>query len=121
MQQSRKDHRVIVNLPISCFFYERDNYHNQLMSNGSIEDISLGGMKISVPLPNQSKIRQVSQLDYQIHLPEPFQTISGQGEIRWSNIDLTQDLMQIGLAFTHIDQYNLEEITCIIEELAEHQ
>lgn len=119
MEQLRRNARVNVNLPISCFFYEKDNYHCQLVSNGSIRNISLGGMKIEIPSPLKAKISATHQLDYQIHLPDPFQPIRGQGEIRWKNIDLKNDLINIGLAFTSMDQDNREEISCILEELSD--
>ena len=118
MQQHRKDFRVDVDLPIQCSFISSEQ-EALLLSQGSIQDISLGGMKISVPLNSRTIAKQARSIDYEIQLPEPFQVLNGQGDIKWTFQDPNKNHLQIGLSFSNMDRNHQEEIACIVEELVE--
>ncbi len=120
MNNQRQFKRVDVNLPVSCALKKNDN--DTMATSGIIKDISMGGMKIALPLNDHSWAKEAQHLHYQIHLPEPFESLYGQGDIKWTFQDPDQSHVQIGLAFSNPDQQHRLELSHIMEELSsEHE
>lgn len=119
MTHQRQFKRVDVNLPISCAFKKNEN--DMMATSGIIKDISMGGMKIALPLHDHSWAKEAQRLHYQIHLPEPFECLYGQGDIKWTFQDPKQSHIQIGLAFCNPDNRHHKELSHIMDELATEQ
>lgn len=114
MRQRRQYSRFGVNLPVSCHFSQTNDKDT---TQGSISNISLGGMKIAVPLDTNILS---SDVDYHINLPAPFNHINGRGLIKWSTSDPDQNQLIFGMAFERLNQKQREELACIMEELSDH-
>lgn len=117
MMQRRKYARVDLNFPIFCLFTDND-LKLEIRSAGHVHDLSIGGMKICVPLPPD--LYNSRHLSYALHLPEPFNTITGQGQIKWSEKIDENHCVVFGVEFTELNDQYRRDIQAIIEELVDH-
>ena len=113
MKQRRKHKRVEVNLPIYCKFADLRK-QTMLSSIGQVENISLGGMKIRLPVgfPAQSKV-----VDYLLDLPQPYHRIRGQGRIIWTYWDAQAQATNLGIEMSALDQAQQADLETILSEL----
>lgn len=116
MASKRKHSRVALDFSITCTFRDTNN-NKVLTSPGKVYDISLGGMRVSVPIPRP--MISSSTLDYKINLPEPFDSLTGNGKIKWSDRDDKNGLIMFGMAFSELREDQKQVIESIVEELNE--
>lgn len=117
MTKERRFPRVDIDFPISCTFIDA---HTQvvLTSPGQVLNISLGGMRIIVPIPKP--MINASSLTYSLTLPEPFSTLTGKGQIKWSDRDDNKEVIVFGMAFENVSPEHLELINTLIDEMNEN-
>lgn len=116
MTRRRKHSRVDVNLPVSCRF-NSDKIRKNIYSIGSVSDLSVGGMKVSLPLSGDSL--PDASLHYNLQLPSPFSGFSGNGEIKWQLQDERNQRLLFGLSFSSLSEEQQKDLESIISELQE--
>jgi c-di-GMP-binding flagellar brake protein YcgR len=116
MNQRRKHSRVDIEFPIFCILKDREQ-NKTLNVSGIIYDLSLGGMKIKVPLPQA--FHQAQSIDYSIKLPEPFKSIRGSGDVKWLKRDDVNHVIYFGIAFQALEDHQRADLICIVDELEE--
>ncbi|MEW6516604.1 MAG: PilZ domain-containing protein [candidate division FCPU426 bacterium] len=110
MDSNRKFQRVNVNLSVACRF------PGSSTTRGEVSDLSLGGMKVSVPI---DQIPSSEELWYDIHLPAPFAHLSGSGKVRWQQADPGQQRLWLGMEFVSLSEEQRKDLEHIIGELEE--
>jgi len=116
MMHRRKYTRVDVNIPISCRFMD-DTQSQNIPVIGSVYNLSLGGMKVSMPLP-ESSINSNS-INYFLNLPSPFSKFSGNGKIKWLYQDQENQCLLLGMEFSSLNEKQYRDIECIVNELCD--
>ncbi|MCK5219523.1 PilZ domain-containing protein [bacterium] len=115
MKQIKKgDKRVQVRIPLS-FTYADENNERQISSRGLVENISINGMQVNLPLSKE--IFEHNIIDFDLELPKPFSTIKGQGEIRWKRWDADQNCTTCGLKLEPMTLEQLMDIDTIVDEV----
>ncbi len=114
MVKNRRFPRVDIDFPISCTFIDART-QAVITSAGQVLNISLGGMRISVPIPKP--MIDSSSLTYRLTLPEPFSTLTGKGHIKWSDRDDDKQVIIFGMAFENINPEHQELINNLVDEL----
>jgi len=110
VNQKRMNERIQVNLPITCTLTDNTTSRNL---SGQIDDLSIAGMKISLPLLKmKAKI-----LDFVLELPHPFSRIKGNAEIQWQRWDSAKNRMTCGLKLSPMRIEHLTEIDTIVQEV----
>ncbi len=116
MKQTKKsDKRVQVRLPLS-FTYADKNNGRQISSQGLVENISINGMRVNLPLSEE--ILEHKIIDFNLELPQPFTKIKGQGEIRWKRWDADQNCTTCGLKLEPMTLKQLMDIDTIVGEVS---
>jgi c-di-GMP-binding flagellar brake protein YcgR len=113
--QRRRHSRMEVNLPIVCNIIDSKN-QLEISSKGKVFNLSLSGMKISLPV-NLSEIKP-KIVDFFLKLPDPFQKISGNGHIRWVYWDENIQQTTIGMELGPLDSLHQTDIEAILNELS---
>ncbi len=116
MTRRRKHSRVDVNIPVSCRF-SSDKIQKNIFTTGSVSDLSVGGMKVSLPLSGDSL--PTASLHYNLQLPAPFSGFSGNGEIKWQLQDKRNQRLLFGLSFSSLSEDQQKDLESIIDELNE--
>lgn len=111
MGENRRFQRVTVNFPLASRF------QGAAEISGSVCDLSLGGMKVSMPLP--APMPPEPNLWYNVDLPEPFSRLSGSGKIRWQQEDPERQRLWLGLEFATLSDEQRKDLEHIICELQE--
>jgi len=114
----RSDERIHVDLPIT-FMYENEHRNHKLSSHGRIQDISLNGMKVELPL--SAELIENRSLDFAVELPNPFMQIKGHGQIQWKRWDAERNCTTCGLKLEPMTLKQLSELDIIISEITEDQ
>lgn len=114
----RSDERIHVDLPIT-FSYENEHRNHKISSRGRIQDISLNGMKVELPL--SAELIENRSLDFAVELPNPFMHIKGHGQIQWKRWDAERNCTTCGLKLEPMTLKQLSELDIIISEIAEDQ
>jgi hypothetical protein len=119
MKKQQADERVSVDLPIR-FVYEDPKSRRKICAEGRVNDISINGMKIDLPL--SSEILENNPIDFDLDLPNPFQQIKGQGEIRWKRWNQEKGCTTCGLKLEPLTLKQLVDLDTIVTEvLADEQ
>jgi PilZ domain len=113
-----KDNRVKVDIPIR-FTYEDDETNRSITSRGRIEDISINGMCVELPL--SAEIIEKNHIDFDVDLPNPFMKIKGQGKIQWKRWNAQKNCTTCGLKLEPMTLSQLSDLDMIIDELLEDQ
>ncbi|NTV51790.1 MAG: PilZ domain-containing protein [Candidatus Firestonebacteria bacterium] len=114
MEQRRKNKRVEVNLPIYCKF--ADMNHQKIVSSvGKVSNLSLGGMKIMLPI--RFPASQTKVMDYFLELPRPYLQIKGKARIVWAFWDDLSQTTEVGMEMTALDSMQRHELETILCEL----
>lgn len=116
MTYQRKHSRVDVNLLVSCFF-SSDKIQKNIYTMGSVSDLSVGGMKVSLPFSGDSL--PATPIHYSLQLPAPFSRLSGNGKVMWQRQDASNQRLLFGLAFSSLNYEQRKDLECIIDELQE--
>jgi hypothetical protein len=114
--QRGSDDRVKVDLPIT-FTYEDEKTNRKISSRGHIEDMSINGMRVHLPL--SSEIIENNHIDFLLELPNPFQQIKGHGKIQWKRWNADKQCTTCGLKLEPMTLSQLSDIDLIINELSE--
>lgn len=109
MAENRRFQRVTVNFSVAFRSQEAGE------TLGKVCDLSLGGMKVSLPLPGQ--LPPDPDVWYDVSLPEPFSKLTGSGRIRWQQADPDQQRLWLGLEFNTLTEEQREDLLRIIGEL----
>jgi c-di-GMP-binding flagellar brake protein YcgR len=109
MTENRRFQRVTVNFSVA--FRTQDTGE----TTGKVCNLSLGGMKVSLPLPSQ--MPPDPDLWYDVSLPEPFSKLSGSGRIRWQQADPETQRLWLGLEFASLSVEQISDLEHIIGEL----
>jgi len=112
MDQRRKFKRLNVHIPIHCTLITRDG--KRLISRGLAFDLSLGGLKIKIPLPPQ--LTDLADVKYYLDLPQPFVAIAGQGKIKWVE-RVGRAHLVIGLEFADLNNEQWSDLLQLVLEL----
>ncbi len=115
--QRRQYARVDLKFPIYCIFTDNE-LRKEIKSSGHVQDLSLGGMCIKVPVPPH--LYNSHKLHYALHLPEPFNTITGQGTVKWSKFDSQHHSLLLGMAFVRMNEAYRKDIESILAELVDY-
>lgn len=119
MDQRRKYPRVEVGLPVACVFMD-PREDRTVTSLGTAYDLSLKGMKVSVPIP--LPLRRTKALNYSLDLPQPFTEITGDAHIKWSRRSTDNASVVLGVEFHSLTSAQWADLKTIIQELlASHQ
>ncbi|MBN1595436.1 PilZ domain-containing protein [candidate division FCPU426 bacterium] len=114
MMERRKYKRLEVNLPVLCNIID-DDHEILISSSGKVTNISLGGMKIALPIRLLAvKSRLV---EYTVDLPEPYVPLSGQGSICWSVWDEENQEMSLGLELGELGEKQFISLESMLVEL----
>ncbi|MEW6515911.1 MAG: PilZ domain-containing protein [candidate division FCPU426 bacterium] len=113
-RHQRSDERISVDLPIT-FTYENENLQHKISSRGRIQDISLNGMKVELPL--SAELIENHALDFAVELPNPFMQIKGHGKIQWKKWDAERNCTTCGLKLEPMTLKQLSELDIIISEV----
>jgi c-di-GMP-binding flagellar brake protein YcgR len=113
-QQRRKHSRVDVGLSISCTFIDRV-HETKFTVLCHAFDLSLTGMKISVPVP--VPLLHVRELEYYLDLPKPFIEIAGNAHIKWASRSPDNSSMQLGVEFSSLTPEQQTDLRHILSEL----
>lgn len=106
------DKRVDVDLPISVSLDD-----NLVKSNGRVNDISINGMKLSLPLP--FGMIEEETINFNLDLPNPFSKIKGRGRVQWKKWDQQNNCIQCGLKLEPMTLKQLEDLDAIVNELSD--
>jgi c-di-GMP-binding flagellar brake protein YcgR len=112
----RSDERIHVDLPIT-FTYENETKQQKISSRGRIQDISLNGMKVELPL--SAELIENRFLDFSVELPNPFMHIKGHGQIQWKRWDADRNCTMCGLKLEPMTLKQLSDLDIIISEVTE--
>jgi c-di-GMP-binding flagellar brake protein YcgR len=115
MIQRRKHKRIDVSLPIFCKFSNAGG-KKVVSSIGKVENLSLGGMKIKLPLhcPEfQSHI-----MDYLLELPKPYRQIKGKARIVWAYWNQQNQTTEVGMEMSVLDHTQRDDLETILCELS---
>lgn len=110
--KKRQNDRVEVNLPVSCSL---ENGGRRRLAAGFVRDLSISGMRISLPVPF-SKLK-AKILDFILELPAPFSIIRGTGEIQWARWDAGRRTTQCGVKLSPLSLRQLSELESIVREV----
>ncbi|MBN1596318.1 PilZ domain-containing protein [candidate division FCPU426 bacterium] len=114
-KQRGSDVRVKVDLPIT-FTYEDDKTNRKIVSRGRIDNMSINGMQVDIPL--SSEIIETNYLDFDLELPNPFVKIRGFGKIKWKRWNADKNCTTCGLMLEPMSLSQLTDLDVIIDELA---
>ena len=114
MTQRRKHARVDVNIPIVCTIENREE-KIIISSLGNVRNLSLGGMRISLPVHLSTLHSEI--VDYYLKLPKPFRKIKGNGNIRWAYWDEQDQCTNLGMEIAPLDQSQRLDLEAILSEL----
>ncbi len=117
MAQRRKNLRREVNISILCKIENMDD-KMIISSMGKVKNISIGGMRISLPIC--LSLFKTRLIEYYLKLPQPFIHIQGQGTFQWAYWDETSQCTIFGVEFSPLEGYQKEDIEIILKELAEY-
>ena len=104
--------RVDVDLPITVSIDDE-----QIQSAGRVSDLSINGMKVTLPLP--FGMIEEETLDFNLELPNPFSKIKGRGKVQWKSWDGDNNCMQCGLKLEPMTLKQLSDIDEIVNELSD--
>jgi hypothetical protein len=110
--------RVTVDLPITLAV-EDETGQNQLYSEGRVNDLSINGMRVHVPLP--FGMLEEELLDFNLELPNPFGKIKGTGKVQWKRWDENKNRMICGLKLEPMTLKQLADLDAIVSEVAEEK
>lgn len=113
-KDSRQEARAQVDLPL-LFTYEDKDSNKKITSQGKINDLSINGMKVDLPL--SAEIFENNPIDFDIQLPHPFKQIKGQGKIQWKRWDAAKKCTTCGLKLETMTLRQLTDIDIIISEV----
>jgi len=116
MKKQQVEARVSVDLPIR-FTYEDPKTQRKISAEGRVHDISINGMRVELPL--SSEILEDNPIDFDLELPNPFQKIKGQGEIRWKRWDQDKNRTTCGLKLEPLTLKQLVDLDAIVSEVLE--
>ncbi|MCD4812512.1 PilZ domain-containing protein [bacterium] len=116
MGLERKFARVDMNYPVICVFTDND-LGKDIKATGYVNDLSLGGMKVRVPIPPE--LHNATSLVYSLTLPEPFHTLTGQGAIVWQDKNTAENMLYFGMSFSALSVNDRRTLLAIINELVE--
>lgn len=114
MSQRRKYPRVEVGLPVACVFVDPAE-DRTVASLGTAYDLSLKGMKVSVPIP--LPLRRTRTLNYSLDLPKPFTEITGDAHIKWSRRSSDRNSVVLGVEFHSLTSAQWADLQTILQEL----
>jgi hypothetical protein len=114
MDQRRKHPRVEVGLPVACVFIDPGD-EQTVTSHGTAFDLSLKGMKVSVPIP--LPLRKARALNYYLDLPKPFTEITGNAHIKWTRRSPDNRSVVLGVEFHSLSDEQWSDLQTIIQEL----
>lgn len=114
MIPKRLNDRVEVALPIVCKLEEKNT---PLEMQGHVENLSINGMKISVPLPLAAITSKL--MDFVLELPKPFNKIRGHAEIQWKRWDSKKKRTAFGLKLSVLSIKHLIDLDAIVTEIQE--
>ncbi|MCK5241143.1 PilZ domain-containing protein [bacterium] len=117
-KQRGSDNRAKVDIPIR-FTYEDEEKNHKISSHGRIEDISINGMCVELPL--SAELIEKKHLDFDLDLPNPFIKIKGQGHIQWKRWDAQKNCTTCGLKLAPMTLSQLSDWDMIISEVLEDQ
>lgn len=117
MKPSTKlEKRVAVQLPVQVSIDNKQENH-RLTTQGTVNDLSINGMKISVPLP--FGMIDETNFDIDMDLPNPFSKIKGRGKVKWKTWDDKNNCVQCGLELEPMTLKQLADLDCIVDELSD--
>ncbi len=112
----RIEERVYVDLPVT-FTYEDEKGIRKICTQGRIQDISLNGMRVELPL--SSELIERNRLDFKLDLPNPFVEIKGHGKIQWKRWNDEKNCTTCGLKLEPMTLKQLTDMDIIISEVME--
>ncbi len=110
--------RVKVDLPIKVSI-EDQTLRDKVSTHGRVNDLSINGMKLSLPLA--FGMIEEKDLDFDLELPNPFAKIKGRGKVQWKQWDEDKNCFQFGLALEPLTLKQLSDLDCIVNELSEEE
>ncbi|MCD4814246.1 PilZ domain-containing protein [bacterium] len=113
---NQREERVKVDIPIR-FTYKDDSSTKKVTSSGRIDDISLNGMRVELPL--SAEIIERDHIDFSLELPNPFMKIKGQGKIQWKRWNAEKNCTTCGLKLEPMTLSQLSDLDAIISEVME--
>jgi hypothetical protein len=110
----RKHPRVAVGLQVACIF-TLPTAKSSTATWGTAYDISLSGMKVSIPIP--VPLRRAKVLSYHLELPTPFSEITGEAQIKWARRSPDRRNILLGVEFNFLTPQQWADLQTIIQEL----
>ncbi len=110
----RSEERVYVDIPMT-FTYEDEKGMRKISTRGLIQDISLNGMRVELPL--SSELIERNRLDFHLDLPNPFSKIKGHGKIQWKRWNAEKNCTTCGLKLEPMTLKQLTDMDIIISEV----
>lgn len=117
MAQRRKNLRLEVSIPVVCKI-ENINDKVIISSMGKVKNLSIGGMRISLPIC--LSLFKTRLIEYYLKLPQPFIQIQGRGIVRWAYWDETSQCTTFGVEFSLLESYQKEDVEIILKELVDN-
>lgn len=108
--------RVHVDLPITVSIEDQKDC-SKVEAKGRVDDLSISGMRLTLPLP--FGMVEDKAFDFDLDLPNPFSKIKGRGEVQWKKWDEESNCIQCGLKLEPMTLKQLTDIDAIVSELSE--
>ncbi len=115
---NKLEKRVKVDLPINVSIDDQ-TLRDKVATKGRVKDLSINGMKLSLPLA--FGMINEEHLDFDLDLPNPFSKIKGRGKVQWKQWDEDKNCFQFGLALEPMTLRQLSDLDCIVNELSEEE
>lgn len=115
MSKQRTEERVTVDFPFLCTVKNHAQPKQWVTLPGKIDDLTINGMKIRVPLPPD--MLADDYLDFDLELPKPFAKIRGNGAIQWKRWNAEKQCTTCGVKLEPLTLDQLTDLDVIVNEL----